>query len=97
MGWQITYKDKKYREDDLTLDDCEEIERRLNATWAEIDPLRSARHAKVIAIFLLHRKGGMDQDEAAATVGALKVNEFLGMYGMADPDLPTETDGGLPQ
>lgn len=97
MGWQITHNDRAYREDDLTLDDCEEIERRLGATWAEIDPLRSARHAKVIAVFMLHRKGGMDQDAAVALVGALKVNEFLGMYGPSEPDMPTETEGGIPQ
>lgn len=97
MPWQIRYNDKVYREGDLTIDDAEEIERRLGATWAELNPLRSAKHAKVIAAYMLHRHGGMDQDAAIATVGAMKANEFLAMVEPEDDDLPTETDKGIPQ
>lgn len=96
MPWQIRYNDRVYRNGDLTIDDCEEIERLLGEDWGKINPLRSAKHAKVVAAFMLHRHGGMDNDAARELIGKMKAAEFLKLVEPEDEDLPTETEHGLP-
>jgi hypothetical protein len=97
MPWQIRYNDRVYREADLTIDESEAIEKLLDATWWEIAPLRSARHAKVIAAYLVSRGEGRGYDEVVAEIGATKVYQFLESVSHdEEDDLPSEWTDGVP-
>jgi hypothetical protein len=97
MGWQINHNGKTYREGDLTINDAEAIEKLLGATWSEIHPLRSARHAKVVAGFVIAQGEGRDYQEVVAELGTMKTNAFLALVGPEGDDLPDVWEDGVPQ
>ena len=99
MAWVLTFDGQVYREADLTIDEAEQIEELTSSTWRQINPLRSAKHAKAILQTFLVSRAGMTTFDAAAKVGALRVNDFLDMLSQEedDADLPVEFEDGFPQ
>jgi hypothetical protein len=97
VPWQITYNGKTYREGDLTINDSEAIEKLLGATWSEIHPLRSARHAKVVAGFVISQGEQRHYEDVVAELGAMKTNAFLALVGPEEDDLPAVWEDGVPQ
>jgi hypothetical protein len=99
VPWVLTFDGQVYREADLTIDEAERMENASNTTWRFINPLRSAKHARVILSTFLVTRGGMSAEEATAKVGALKVTDFLDLYSdeEEDADLPTQFEDGFPQ
>lgn len=97
MPWQIRYNGKTYQENDLTIDDAEALEGLLKATWFEIDPLRSARHAKVVAGYVIAKGEGRAYDEVHAEIGRMRITDYVTAILPADDDMPSEWTDGVPQ
>jgi hypothetical protein len=98
MAWVLTFDGQVYREADLTIDEAERIEEAAVTTWRQINPIRSAKHARAILETFLVTRAGLPADAAKAKVGALKVNDFLDLITVEeeDADLPTEYADGFP-
>ncbi len=103
MPWQITYGGATYRESDLTLGQCEALEELVGSSWLSLNPLRSAKHARILTAFMVSEGTGRSFDEVSAEVAQLKVDAFLDGYENAprivdeEPDdMPAEWTDGIP-
>lgn len=98
MAWILTFDGQVYREADLTIDEAERIENATSTTWRQINPIRSAKHARSILETFLITRAGLSPEEAAKKVGALKVNDYLDLLSTEedDADLPRTYDDGFP-
>jgi hypothetical protein len=98
LAWILTFDGQVYREADLTIDEAERIEELAQTTWRRIHPINSAKHARCILQTFLVTREGKSADEAAKTVGALKVSDFLDLLSTEedDADLPTQYEEGFP-
>lgn len=95
--WTLTFEGRKHRENDLTIGQAERIEDMTGETWLRIVPLRSAKHARSILVVMHADAVGESDDVVAARVKALKMSDFLKMYGTEDDDVPAMyTDGNPP-
>ena len=65
----------------------------------QINPLRSAKHARAILEVFLVSRAGLSSDDAQAKVRALKVSDYLELLTQEeeDADLPTQFEDGFPQ
>jgi hypothetical protein len=97
VAWRIRYEGQVYREADLTLGQAEQIETMVDATWARISPLHSAKHAKAILAVMHSARSGVSVDEALAQVAAVTVDGFMSMLEKDEDDLPVEYADGFPQ
>lgn len=98
MAWKLTYDGEVYREVDLTLAQAEAIEEKTGTTWRVLNPLHSAKHAKVVLAVCLSERKGLDYGVAEKIAAALKIDEFLEMYEVDNvDDLPSEYDDGIPR
>jgi hypothetical protein len=98
VAWVITFDGEVYREVDLTIGEAETIEEGTSTNWNLINPVRSAKHARVILqTFLVSRKG-LTIEEATEKVKALKVNDYVEMLSNEDKDasMPTTYENGVP-
>lgn len=98
VAWVLTFDGQVYREADLTIDEAERMEDATSTSWRFLNPLRSARHARVILQTLLVTREGLSVEAAAAKVRAIKVNDYLDLLSEEadDADLPTEYQDGFP-
>ena len=98
MAWVLKFDGQVYREADLTIGEAEDIEDVASTTWRQINPLRSAKHARSILQVLLESRAGLSADAARAKVRALKVDEFLEMLSAEDDnaDMPAAYENGVP-
>lgn len=62
MPYVITFEDKRWNTDDLTINEGIEIEEATGESWVFINPFRSAKHWKAIVLAFLKR----DTDETEA-------------------------------
>lgn len=75
--------------DDLTLEETVSLEKTLDCSWFEIQPVRSAQHCQAVLITLLART--LPWDEAAKHVGSWTQAEAIAKIEIAQ--LKTEPDG----
>lgn len=97
MRWVIAHPEVEVREDDLTLEEAEMIERITNQTWASIDPYQSARECRAILAVALQKRAGKSAQEAAALTAALTVTEateMLSTYEVTAGPLGVSVPGG---
>lgn len=94
MATEVTLDGKTFRTDDLTLDEVCQIESVTGTTWLSMNPVRSATVCRAVMVAFLSRD--RDATEAAKFVGALTADEAAKALRVADDDLPTEFEGGVP-
>lgn len=99
MRWQLNHPDVQVREDDLTLEEAEMIERVTGMSWATIDPYSSAVECRAILTVCLQKRCGKTPAEAAAITGKIPVTEateLLSTYevtaGPLEASVPGEPD-----
>lgn len=99
MRWQLNHPDVQVREDDLTLEEAEMIERLTGQSWATIDPYSSAVECRAILAVCLQKREGKSPSEAAAITGKIPVTDVTGMLstyevtaGPLEASVPGETD-----
>jgi hypothetical protein len=99
VGWSLEFEGEVYREGDLTLGQCERIEEAIGRSWAVINPVTSAKQARVVLEVVAADRLGQTADEVRKRVEALKVDEFLAGYKLNEDedDRPTEYVDGNPQ
>ena len=95
MPFEVSFGDQKWRTDDLTLDEAIAIEKVTGRSWMQINPFASAEDCKAIIVAFLGRE--MDEQAAAAKVGALSLGEVLDSINVVKDDLPSEYADGLPK
>lgn len=91
----VGFAGQEWRTDDLTLDEAISIEETTGASWLEINPFRSAVHAKAIIVTFLARD--MDRDAAMVKVGTASISEILDGVKAVKDDLPDVYEDGLPK
>jgi hypothetical protein len=105
MPWQVNYGGETYRESDLTLEQCEALEELIGLSWLSLNPLRSAKQARILTAFMVSEGTGRPFDEVSAEVGKMKAEAFLNDYAEANSpppieqepdDLPAEWTDGIP-
>ena len=98
MGWRIEFEGEVYREGDLTLGQCEKIEEATGQSWLVINPLRSAKQARLILQLLAAERTGEPLEEVEKRVAALSADEYLNVMhsDVTEDDRPTEYVDGNP-
>lgn len=99
MGWRIEFEGEVYREGSLTLELCERIEEATGKSWVFIDPLNSAKQARVVLEVCHADRTGLPIEEVRKTVAGLTVDKFLATYKKVEEedDRPTEYVDGNPR
>lgn len=98
MPWKFDFGGKTYRERDLTLGQCERIEELLDTNWGLIHPIRTAKHAVVIAAVMASDNLGKSYDETLAEVRAANALAFQNDVTQDVDDTPeVYVDGNPPQ
>ena len=79
LTWSITLPDLglTVTEDDLTIVEAELIEAMAGCSWANIDPVRSARDCRSVLEVCLSQRQNMSADDAHKAIGSLRVTDFL--------------------
>lgn len=97
MPWRINFEGEVYREGDLTLEQCGQVERLTDRSWLHINPLKWAQDAiAILAVMHVARKGGNVED-VVDQVGKLKPDEYIQLIQIeAEDDLPVEYRNGFP-
>ena len=107
MPWQVTYLGETYRESDLTIGQCETLEEMIGLSWLSLNPLRSAKQARILTAFVVSERTGRPFAEVSAEIASLKADDFLKDYAGANSagplvievesdDLPAEWTDGIP-
>lgn len=109
MPWQVTYLGETYRESDLTIGQCEALEEMIGLSWLSLNPLRSAKQARILTAFVVSERSGRPFDEVSDEVSKLKADDYLKAYVDANKDevvpltieqepddLPAEWTDGIP-
>lgn len=69
----------------LTLDDYEELERLLNCSWHEIDPIRStAKSAKTVAAYMYSKRMNVNFADMLTKAGQVSALEFVRNLSLVD-------------
>ncbi len=77
MRWHVRLGDIDATEEDLTIDEAYRVENESGGNWRDIDPLRSAAHARALLVTLFQTRRGLSYDEAVFEAGQLTVAETL--------------------
>jgi hypothetical protein len=97
VPWRIDFEGEVYREGDLTLEQCGQVERLTDRSWLHIQPIRFAGDGIAIIAVMHHARKGERIEDIIARVGSLKPEQYLGMIRFEDEDdLPTEYRDGFP-
>ncbi len=98
MPWKFVHDGKTYSERDLTLGQAERIEEILDTNWGQIHPIRTAKHAVVIAAVMASDALGRDYDSVVGEVRGSNMLEFIDEVGTEVEDTPDiYTDGNPPE
>lgn len=95
--WQFTFDGEVYRESELTIAQCEDVEDMLGLSWLQINPVRSAKQARGLLSVLHSDRTGKPRDEVFAAVGKLTAEAFtVDVLKLVDDDLPELYGDGMP-
>lgn len=95
MPFQVSFGDRQWRTDDLTLDEAIGIEKVTGRSWMQINPFQSAQDCKAVMVAFLARE--MDTLAAETKVGTLSLREVLDSVELIRDDLPDQYVDGLPK
>jgi hypothetical protein len=95
LPWRFDLDGVSLREDELTVGECERIEKLTGESWHTIHPLRSATHAAAVVEVVLMR-GGESADKCGERARALTMREILDAFQNVDDDLPEQYEDGVP-
>lgn len=96
MAWRVEFEGEVYREGDLTLGQCERIEDITGRSWVSIDPITSAKQARVVLEVCASDRTGLPADEIRKRVEAMSVDKFLAGYKRGEDDRPETYEDGNP-
>ena len=92
VRWRIDLPDLSFSEDDLTLDEAFVIEKALEVSWRDIDPMAEARQMRtILATVYEHRHPGGDVDGWLGALTTSQVLAAVSTYTVTD-----ETEGSGP-
>lgn len=94
MPFQVTLDGQKFRTDDLTLNECIQVESDADTNWALINPFRSAVDAKAVIVAFMSRSLG--RDGALERVGNMSLKAVLEHLDVVEDDRPDSFEEGLP-
>lgn len=101
MGWRIEFEGEVYREADLTLGQCEQIEELTGRSWLVIHPLKWAKDARAILSVCVADRTKQTVEAVRARLAQMKADEFIDLVKVemvaGDDDTPTEYVDGNPQ
>lgn len=75
--WKITWEDREFTEDDLTLAEASTVEKLTGTSWGLLNPVSSAQECQSIIAACLHHRDGVKLVEAAKTAGAIPAGEAV--------------------
>lgn len=99
MPWRIEFDGEVYREDDLTVGQCEQIETLLDGKdWLMIHPLGSAHEASAVLAVCVAARTGDNVEEVRSKLRSMKAGEYIAKVKVVatDDDLPVEYSDGNP-
>lgn len=76
MAWRLTVGGLSVRDDELTLQESDLIERATGQNWQALNPTTSAQDCLAIVSVLYHTRLGMDTDAATAEAGKLTLGDI---------------------
>jgi hypothetical protein len=76
MAWRLTVGELSVRDDDLTLQESDLIERATGQNWQALNPTTSAQDCLAIISVLYHTRLGMDTDQATTEAGKLTLGDI---------------------
>jgi hypothetical protein len=88
MTWRLSLDDLEVAEDDLTLGEADMLERLLDTSWGNVNPLKSAEHAAALIRVTLHTRLGLSSEEAAERTAGYKVKtvvDSISQHSEVDP------------
>jgi len=94
MPFELVLEGKTYRTDDLTIEEAEIIEDVSGRTWLQLNPMRSAKEFRAVAVAFLSRD--FDADKAKLMVAGLAIQTAQDAVRFVDDDLPRLFEDGLP-
>ena len=96
MPFRITVDGESITTEDLTLDECVEIEKEAEEAWSFVilAPLKSAAHARAVLTKVMARKHG--PEEAAKRAGAMTFSQVLDAFEHVEDDQPKQYQDGMP-
>lgn len=95
MAWKLDLDGVSLREDELTVGECENIEKLTGESWHTIHPLRSATHAAAVIEVALAR-GGEAPEKCAERARSLTMRQVLDAFATVDDDMPEQYEDGIP-
>lgn len=99
MAWKFTYQNETYRAYDLTWDELEQIEAKIDGmnALAVHRELKSFRKARILVATVVALRTGRPYDEVWTEVGkSVDYRAFLSLFEPDGDDLPTEFTDGFP-
>ncbi len=97
MPWRIDFEGEVYREGDLTLEQCGQVEKLTDRSWLHINPIRFAGDAIAILSVMHNARKGERVEDIVTRVGQLKPAQYLDIIKMEEEDdLPAEYRDGFP-
>jgi hypothetical protein len=101
VGWLIEFEGEVYRDADLTLGQCEQVEEMTGRSWLVIHPLRWAKDARAILSVCVADRTKQSVDAVSNRLAAMNADEFIAMVKVdmtpEVDDRPTEYVDGFPQ
>lgn len=94
--WVIRWGDHVLREQEMTLGDCETIEKLTGRNWRFINPASTAAHAVAVVATMVARIEGRPEDEVLAEVRAAPNTVFFDAFDVEEDDLPAQYENGNP-
>lgn len=94
MPFEVTLDGRAYRTDSLTLIEAEALEGETGKSWLELNPVKSAKEFRCIALCFLRRD--LNPDKAQAVVAELTLGQAMASVKWVADDLPDTYDDGIP-
>lgn len=95
MPFELILDGRTYSTDQMSVAEAVELEKVLDKTWRELNPLSSAEEFQAFAAICLRRDHPSDQ--AAKMAAELPLGEALLAARWVDDDRPTEYEDGSPK
>lgn len=97
MPWRIDFEGEVYREGDLTLEQCGQVERLTDRSWLHINPIKFAGDAVAVLAVMAHARKGERIEDLLKRAGDMKPVDYLELIKIEEQDdLPVEYRDGFP-
>ena len=97
MPWRIDFEGEVYREGDLTLEQCSQVEGLTNRSWLHINPIKYAGDGIAILAVMHAARSGVPLPDLVVKIGEMKPGDYIDIIKVEDDDdLPAEYRDGFP-